>query len=63
MVAAGYCTYGSCSTLVLTTGQGVNGYTLDTEIGEFILTHPDVSAITIFFDCSNQIMPPPLLAR
>ena len=44
MIAAGYCTYGSCSTLVLTTGQGVNGYTLDTEIGEFILTHPDVSA-------------------
>ena len=44
MVAAGYCTYGSCSTMVMTTGKGVNGYTLDTEIGEFILTHPDVSA-------------------
>ncbi|KAG0240228.1 fructose-1,6-bisphosphatase [Mortierella sp. GBAus27b] len=42
MVAAGYCTYGSCSTLVLSTGSGVNGYTLDTEIGEFILTHPDM---------------------
>ncbi|KAG0222323.1 fructose-1,6-bisphosphatase class 1/Sedoheputulose-1,7-bisphosphatase [Mortierella sp. GBAus27b] len=42
MVAAGYCTYGSCSTLVLTTGKGVNGYTLDTEIGEFILTHPNI---------------------
>ncbi|KAF9282930.1 Fructose-1,6-bisphosphatase, partial [Mortierella alpina] len=41
MVAAGYCTYGSCSTMVMTTGKGVNGYTLDTEIGEFILTHPD----------------------
>ncbi|KAF9996688.1 Fructose-1,6-bisphosphatase [Entomortierella chlamydospora] len=46
MVAAGYCTYGSCSTLVLTTGQGVNGYTLDTEIGEFILTHPDIQIPT-----------------
>ncbi|KAF9554576.1 Fructose-1,6-bisphosphatase, partial [Lunasporangiospora selenospora] len=42
MVAAGYCTYGSCSTLVLSTGRGVNGYTLDTEIGEFILTHPKI---------------------
>ncbi|KAG0268649.1 Fructose-1,6-bisphosphatase [Actinomortierella ambigua] len=42
MVAAGYCTYGSCSTLVLSTGRGVNGYTLDTEIGEFILTHPNI---------------------
>ena len=30
--------------LILTTGQGVNGFTLDQEIGEFILTHP---AITI----------------
>jgi len=30
--------------MVMTTGKGVNGYTLDTEIGEFILTHPDVSA-------------------
>ncbi|KAI8853401.1 fructose-1,6-bisphosphatase class 1/Sedoheputulose-1,7-bisphosphatase [Chytridium lagenaria] len=40
MVAAGYCMYGSCTMLVLTTGQGVNGYTLDPNIGEFVLTHP-----------------------
>ena len=26
----------------LTTGTGVNGFTLDTSIGEFILTHPDM---------------------
>ncbi|KAJ3214890.1 Fructose-1,6-bisphosphatase [Dinochytrium kinnereticum] len=40
MVAAGYCMYGSCTMLVLTTGNGVNGYTLDPNIGEFVLTHP-----------------------
>ncbi|KAG8963466.1 Fructose-1,6-bisphosphatase [Tulasnella sp. 408] len=42
MVAAGYTMYGSSANLVLTTGQGVNGYTLDNALGEFILTHPDV---------------------
>lgn len=28
--------------LVLSTGQGVNGFTLDESLGEFILTHPDI---------------------
>jgi fructose-1,6-bisphosphatase I len=34
--------YGSSANLVLTTGNGVNGYTLDAALGEFILTHPDI---------------------
>ncbi|HQR52552.1 MAG TPA: class 1 fructose-bisphosphatase [Burkholderiales bacterium] len=38
-VAAGYALYGPSSMLVLTTGHGVNGFTLDRDIGEFILTH------------------------
>jgi len=42
MVAAGYTMYGSSANLVLTTGRGVNGYTLDQALGEFILTHPDI---------------------
>ncbi|KAB2040428.1 hypothetical protein ES319_D02G082400v1 [Gossypium barbadense] len=42
MVAAGYCMYGSSCTLVLSTGKGVNGFTLDPSLGEFILTHPDI---------------------
>ncbi|KAL5223382.1 hypothetical protein ABZP36_028095 [Zizania latifolia] len=42
MVAAGYCMYGSSCTLVLSTGNGVNGFTLDPSLGEFILTHPDI---------------------
>lgn len=40
MVAAGYTMYGASAHLMLTTGHGVNGFTLDTSLGEFILTHP-----------------------
>ncbi|KAK6938281.1 Fructose-1-6-bisphosphatase class 1, C-terminal [Dillenia turbinata] len=42
MLAAGYCMYGSSCTLVLSTGSGVNGFTLDPSLGEFILTHPNI---------------------
>jgi len=31
--------------LVLSTGSGVNGFTLDPSLGEFILTHPDIKVI------------------
>lgn len=39
-VCAGFVLYGPSTQLILTTGQGVNGFTLDQEIGEFYLTHP-----------------------
>ena len=39
-VAAGYALYGPTTMLVLTVGDGVNGFTLDPNIGEFMLTHP-----------------------
>jgi fructose-1,6-bisphosphatase I len=39
-VCAGYALYGPSTMLVLTTGHGVNGFTLDQGIGEFVLTHP-----------------------
>ena len=39
-VCAGFALYGPSTMLILTTGQGVNGFTLDHDIGEFILTHP-----------------------
>uniref|UniRef100_A0A1I7UKZ9 fructose-bisphosphatase n=1 Tax=Caenorhabditis tropicalis TaxID=1561998 RepID=A0A1I7UKZ9_9PELO len=42
MVAAGYALYGSATMVVLSTGDGVNGFTLDPSIGEFILTHPNM---------------------
>jgi fructose-1,6-bisphosphatase I len=41
-VCAGFCTYGPTTMMVLTTGHGVNGFTLDQDIGEFILTHPNM---------------------
>ena len=41
-VAAGYAIYGPATMLVLTVGQGTHGFTLDREIGNFILTHPDL---------------------
>jgi fructose-1,6-bisphosphatase I len=41
-VAAGYAIYGSSTMLVLTTGHGVNGFTLDQNIGVFVLTHPNM---------------------
>ena len=37
-VAAGYCTYGPSTMLVLTVGNGTHAFTLDREIGSFVLT-------------------------
>lgn len=42
-VAAGYVVYGSSTMLVYTTGEGVNGFTLDPSIGEFLLSHPNIT--------------------
>ena len=39
-VAAGYALYGPTTMLVLTVGSGVHGFTLDPNLGEFMLTHP-----------------------
>lgn len=41
-VAAGYALYGPTTMLVLTVGDGVNGFTLDPNLGEFMLTHPQM---------------------
>jgi fructose-1,6-bisphosphatase I len=42
IVAAGYSVYGSATTLILSTGQGVHGFTLDPGVGEFFLSHPRI---------------------
>src|SRR3569832_2222158 len=39
-VCAGYAIYGSSTMLVLTFGHGTNGFTLDRDVGEFVLGHP-----------------------
>ncbi len=41
-VSAGYAIYGPSTMLVITVGRGVHGFTLERELGEFILTHPDL---------------------
>jgi fructose-1,6-bisphosphatase I len=42
LVAAGYLLYGTSTMLVYSAGQGVNGFTLDPSVGEFLLSHPDI---------------------
>jgi len=42
LMAAGYVIYGSSTMLVYATKIGVNGFTLETSIGEFCLSHPDM---------------------
>jgi fructose-1,6-bisphosphatase I/sedoheptulose-1,7-bisphosphatase/fructose-1,6-bisphosphatase I len=41
-LAAGYALYGPSTMLVLTVGRGTHGFTLDREVGNFILTHPNI---------------------
>lgn len=42
LVAAGYALYGSATMVVLSLGNGVQGFTLDPAIGEFLLTEPNI---------------------
>ncbi len=42
-VGAGYILYGPSTMLVLSTGQGVHGFTLDPGVGEFLLSHPNMT--------------------
>lgn len=41
-VAAGYILYGTSTMLVYSTGDGVNGFTLNPAIGTFYLSHPNI---------------------
>jgi fructose-1,6-bisphosphatase I len=42
VVGAGYIIYGSSTMMVYSTGNGVYGFTLDSSIGEFCLSHIDI---------------------
>ncbi len=42
-VAAGYALYGPTTMFVLTVGNGVAGFTLNPNLGEFVLTHPQIT--------------------
>lgn len=43
LVGAGYIVYGSSTMMVYTTGQGVHGFTLEPSLGEFLLSHPNMT--------------------
>lgn len=43
LVAAGYALYGSCTTMMFSVGHGVQQFTLDPSLNEFILTKKDVT--------------------
>lgn len=57
-VAAGYAIYGPQTMLMLTMGNGVRGFTLDRELGSFVLTHEDIrvpeSTAEFAINMSNQ---------
>ncbi len=60
LAAAGYILYGTSTILVLSTGQGVHAFTLDPEVGEFVLTwsdmvHPDEPAYYSFNHSSSPL--------
>lgn len=42
-VAAGYALYGPTTMFVLSVGDGVAGFTLNPNLGEFVLTHPNIT--------------------
>ncbi|MBA0915712.1 MAG: class 1 fructose-bisphosphatase [Nitrospira sp.] len=42
-VAAGYLLFGASTMLVFTTGQGVQGFTLDPESGDYLLSHKAIT--------------------
>jgi fructose-1,6-bisphosphatase I len=42
-IAAGYLLYGSSTMLVYTTGRGVNGFTYEPSLGEFFLSHQNIT--------------------
>ncbi|WP_396219331.1 class 1 fructose-bisphosphatase [Gemmatimonas sp.] len=41
-VCAGYAVYGPSTMLVLTFGRGTHGFTLEPQLGEWVLTHPNL---------------------
>jgi fructose-1,6-bisphosphatase I len=42
IIAAGYIIYGNSTIFVYSTGAGAHGFTLDSGVGEFLLSHPDI---------------------
>jgi len=58
ILCAGLVQYGASTRMIITTGLGVNGFTLDREVGEFVLTHPKImipaETSTFAINASNE---------
>lgn len=55
-VAAGYILYGASMILVYTTGKGVNGFTYEYTLGDFILSHKQIKTPSkgIYYSCNES---------
>lgn len=66
-VCAGYAIYGPSTMIVLTVGAGVYGFTLEPQLGEFVLTHPaiqvPVAAREFAINASNSRFWEPAVTR
>jgi fructose-1,6-bisphosphatase I / sedoheptulose-1,7-bisphosphatase len=66
-VCAGYAIYGPTTMIVLTVGTGVHGFTLEPQLGEFILTNPSIqvpaAAKEFAINASNSRFWEPAVAR
>lgn len=66
-VCAGYAIYGPSTMLVLTVGTGVHGFTLDPQLGEFVLTRPGIripeTATEFAINASNRRFWEPAVRR
>lgn len=55
LVCAGYLVYGAGTVMMISTGEGVHGFTLDPSVGEFFLSHRDVrlEAASTSYSCNE----------
>lgn len=65
LIAAAYCLYSSSTFFVLTLGAGTYGFTLDENLGEFVLSHPNMkipetSSIMSFNEANTHMWDKPL---
>lgn len=56
LVAAGYVLYGSSTMFVYSTGDGVHGFTLEPDVGEFLLSHPNMRfpSPPVYYSCNES---------
>ena len=54
LLASGYCLYSSSTVFVITVGDGVYGFTYDSIVGEFIMSHPDMKVSSLLVRLTIQ---------